>query len=295
MDLDEILVLFKPFMQFEELKITQLRHKEDNEPYQVWRIDTEREPLILKEAKGYEAEIYADVLSKINGNTPALYQTAMVKDKTYLLMQFVKGCDLCRCDRRKLVLALDALISVQKSTWESRVYEHCAYTFHKSVVDRKRRGEYLHDTELEAAYKRFLQVYVAVPRTFCHDDLLPFNIIASDDKAILIDWEYGGVLPYPTSFARFIAHYDDLDNALFYMTKEDREFSIDYYYDRLLKDFGISYADWCKTLEYFLFYEYCEWIFVGNKYGNTENNYYKKYFPMAKHQAQKILMDNPMK
>ena len=48
---------------------------------------------------------------------------------------------------------------------------------------------------------------------------------------------------------------------------------------------GIAYADWRRTLELFLFYEYCEWVFVGHKYGDTESEYYKKYLPLARRQA----------
>ena len=34
-----------------------------------------------------------------------------------------------------------------------------------------------------------------------------------------------------------------------------------------------------------MFYEYCEWVFVGHKYGDTESEYYKKYLPLARRQA----------
>lgn len=54
------------------------------------------------------------------------------------------------------------------------------------------------------------------------DDLLPFNVIVSDDRAVLIDWEYGGILPYPSSFARLIAHGEEAEDSLFHMTREDR-------------------------------------------------------------------------
>lgn len=289
MELNKILSFFAPSVKSEGVTITQLKRIEDNEPYQVWKIDTDSGSFILKEAKEYEAEVYQTILTEVNGNTPALYQTAIIDGKTYLLMEYVQGSDLCKCNRRKLTLALDALIFLQKTTWESRAYADCAYSFDKSLGDRRKRGKYLNGTELEAAYEKFLEVYTAVPRTLCHDDLLQFNIIASDDRAVLIDWEYGGILPYPTSFARLIAHGEDTEDALFYMTQDDRKFSVEYYYNNLLKGMGISYADWLKTLEYFLFYEYCEWISLGNKYGNTDNEYYKKYLPIAKQQAQKIL------
>ena len=99
------------------------------------------------------------------------------------------------------------------------------------------------------------------------------------------DGEYGGVLPDPSSFARLIAHGEEAEDALFHMTREDRDFAIDHYYDKLLRERGIAYADWRRTLELFLFYEYCEWVFVGHKYGDTESEYYKKYLPLARRQA----------
>lgn len=284
----EILKHFDTSFVSEKAIITQLKHEEDDELYQVWRIDSDNTGYILKEAKEYEYEIYHNILMKMGKSTPTIYQTAVIDDKVFLLMEYIQGEDLCKCTRSKLVLALDALISLQKETWESQAYADLGYSFDKSFVDRKHRGEYLNDSELEEVYQKFLEIYASVPRTLCHDDLLPFNIIVSADNAFLIDWEYGGILPYPVSIARLIAHGENDKNALFYMTQEDKEFAIEYYYDNLLKSVGIPHEEWRNTIEYFLFYEYCEWVFVGNKYGNTDSEYYKKYLPIAKRQALRI-------
>jgi hypothetical protein len=119
--------------------------------------------------------------------------------------------------------------------------------------------------------------------------LLPFNVISSNEKAVLVDWECGGILPYPTPFARLIAHGEENENALFYITEADKRFAINYYYQNLLAGKGILYTDWLNALEYFLFYEYCEWIFVGNKYHATDGEYFKKYSVIAKQQASKLL------
>ena len=94
---------------------------------------------------------------------------------------------------------------------------------------------------------------------------------------------------YPTAFARLVAHAEEVEDALFYMTNADKRFAIDYYYDNLLKEKGISYTNWLNTLEYFLFYEYCEWVFVGNRHNATDGKYYQKYLPIAKQQAIKLL------
>ena len=264
--------------------ITQLKHEEDDELYQVWRIDTDDAVYILKEAKGNEKKIYETFLDELKGSAPVLYQSVTMDGKIHLLLEYIEGENLCKCNRAKLTCALDALISLQRRTWGSG-----NGSLGKSLLQRQDRGRHLNDPLLEEAYEKFLSVYQSVPRTLCHDDLLPFNIIASDERAVLIDWECGGVLPYPTSFARLIAHAEEDQDALFYMTEADKQFAIAYYYDNLLKDKGISYTNWRNTLEFFLFYEYCEWVFVGNKYHATDGEYYKKYLPMAKKQAAKIM------
>lgn len=57
----------------------------------------------------------------------------------------------------------------------------------------------------------------------------------------------------------------------------------------LLKDMEIAYTEWRYSLECFLLYEYCEWVFIGNKHGETDGDYYKKYFSIAKQQAKRII------
>ena len=67
--------------------------------------------------------------------------------------------------------------------------------------------------EPERAYEQYLQIYSDVPRTLCHDDLLPFNVLCAKERAVIIDWEYAGILPYPTSLARLIAHCEEDESA----------------------------------------------------------------------------------
>lgn len=289
MDLQKIIDRIDAVTISENAAVTQLKHEEDGAPYRVWRIDSDGNSYILKEAKGIEKDIYPYIRSAAEDCIPSLHQIIPFGGHTYLLMQYIEGADLCRCDRRKLTNGLDALISLQQRTWGQQTIDALEETYEKSLLQRQDRGNYLKDPLLEEAYRTFLEVYQTVPRTLCHDDLLPFNIISSEHRAVLIDWEVGGILPYPASFARLIAHAEENPEALFYMTEADKRFAIDYYYDQLLKDKGISHSQWRDTLAYFLFYEYCEWVFVGNKYGTTDGEYYKKYLPMAKRQAEKIL------
>ena len=294
MDLQKIINLINAVSIPDTATITQLKHEEDDEYYQVWKIDANGVEYILKEAKESEREIYQTYLKNLQESAPILYEAFTVDGKTYLLLEYIDGESLCKANRTKLIHALDALISLQQKTWEDHPFDKWENSFEKSLIQRKNRGEYLNDSLLEEAYERFLKVFQLVPKALCHDDLLPFNIISGGNKAFLIDWECGGILPYPTSFARLIAHTEEKEDALFYMTKADKRFAIDYYYDRLLKEKGISYSDWLTTLDYFLFYEYCEWVFVGNKYNSTHSEYYKKYLPLAKEQATVIIKSENM-
>ena len=289
MELRKILARVDAVVIPKDATITLRTQIEDGAPYGVWNIETGDAQYILKEAKGNEVDIYQSILASFPEGVPALYQVIPWEEKNYLLMEYVQGEDLCRCNRAKLTRALDALIGLQQKTWENQDFDHLGLSFEKSVLQRQNRGKYLNDSLLEAAYAQFMRLYEAVPKALCHDDLLPFNVIASDEKAVLIDWEVAGMLPYPTSFARLIAYGEEKDDALFYMTQADRDFAVAYYYQHLLKEKGISYREWLATLEYFLFYEYCEWVFVGNKYAATDGEYYQKYLPIAKQQAKKLL------
>lgn len=268
--------------------LTRLVRQEDGEPYEVWRVECGAGRFILKRAKEYEAEVYRELLPGVGAGAPVLYQTADVGGSTYLLMEFVEGADLCRCGRRGLTLALDALIAMQKATWNDQARAGFGYTFEKSLKDRRHRGEYLGDPGLEAAYARFMSEYASVPRALCHDDLLPFNVIVSGDRAVMIDWEFAGILPYPVSFARLIAHGEEDEAALFRMSRADRDFAVRYYYENLLRGAGISWEEWRRTLELFLFYEFCEWVFIGNKYPGANEGCFKKYLGLAVRQAELI-------
>ena len=64
MELMDIIKLIYVVPITEQAVITQLKHVEDDdEPYQVWTIDTGTAQYILKEAKGDEAETYRLILS----------------------------------------------------------------------------------------------------------------------------------------------------------------------------------------------------------------------------------------
>lgn len=260
------------------ISIRQFPREEDESLYDVWRVDYPEQSFVLKKAKGQELELYKTFFREPCAYTPRLYATANSDDSDYILMEYIPGADLMHCNRKKLSHALDSLIDMQRTYWMA---DDSIGSYDKSLDGRQNRVKYLHNQRLEAAYNAYLQEFTSLPRTLCHDDLLPFNVIVSDCRAVFIDWEVGGILPYPTSLARLIAHGEETENALFIMCEEDKSFAIDYYFDRFIKGQGISFSLYRRSLDLFLFHEYCEWIYVGHKYCDTDNDRFRKYLQMA--------------
>ena len=267
--------------------ITQFRNPEDGEGYAVWCIDTPQNTYVLKRAKGYERETYEAFFRKSSVYAPQLIDSREEDGEEYLLLEYIAGQNLMHCTKDALIRTIDVLSAMQIEWWHNSNKNDVGQSFKRSLTGRKNRLNFLNDPVLERTYEAYLGAYRAVPRTLCHDDLLPFNILIAGDRAVFIDWEYGGILPYLSSIARLLAHCEDKDDAFFYMREEDRLFAIDYYYNKCAKVMGISRKSYENDLELFLFYEYCEWIYLGNKHGDTKNERYRRYHRLAVRIAQR--------
>jgi hypothetical protein len=263
--------------------------EEDGNEYAVWLADNGCTKYVLKQAKAYEIAAYRSFFSDRQPYVPSFLGACRYNGQEYFLTEYFPGTDLRVCDRRKLTLALDALAEMQNEFWErTGLYDVCV-SMEKALNAIGNRGKYLGSELLEKAYRKFEQVYRETPRSLCHDDLLPINVLVNDERAVFIDWEYGGILPYMGAFARLIAHGRENRDYYFYMSAEDREFAIAYYYDAVAKQHGISQEEFRRTLEYFLFYEYCEWIMLGNRYDSRSDERYMYYLNLAEQLAKKLV------
>jgi len=261
------------------LSIDQFPNEEEKTAfYDIWHIRYPDRSFVLKRAKGQEVSIYKTFFDKKCGYAPEFYALAHYDGSDYLLMEYVSGTNLMHCNKADLLQTVDSLIDMQQGHWLA--YDSIG-SYEQSLVNRKERALHLRNFHLENAYDAYLLEFATLPRTLCHDDLLPFNVITSDSKAVFIDWEVGGILPYPTSLARLIAHGEDAEDALFYMRETDKNFAIDYYFDKFIKGKGIDYSAYRHSLDLFIFYEYCEWVYLGNKHNCTDSERYQKYFKKA--------------
>ncbi len=275
----------------EKIEAYPFRSPEDGEEYNVWRVTFGDDVRVLKLASESEAAAYAAVGS-CDGALPRVFAVHRQEDQVYVLMEYVEGTPALRLDGENLPTVLDALIKIQSRFLGVSEPDGFPYSLKGTLERRCRRGEYLYDGDLETAYEKYLSLYRTLPLTFCHDDLLPFNVILSgggSPRAVMVDLEAAGFLPYPTSFARLIAHGTEDAEDLFYLTEADREFAIRYYYDNFASRLTPSYEEYRFVIDCFLFYEYCEWVMLGNKYGNTDTDRFRRYFALAKDMAKKLL------
>lgn len=265
--------------------VTQFCSEEDGTPYQVWKLDTDTESLVLKKTSREEQDVYETFFPN-QGPTPKVYAFGEYGGERYMLMEYVQGVSLSHCTRQQLKQTLDALIISQEQYWKCLAHSEVGYSFNKSYPNRRKRLEYMGD--LAQAYQAYLDEFSSVPRTLCNDDMLPFNVLVGEEGAVIIDWEYAGILPYPCAIARLLAFGEEDPQALFQMTEEDRQFALDYYYENLIKGKGISRSEYDRTLQLFFLKEYSEWVYCAGISGDYEMEQYKKYYGKAKKLAQDL-------
>ena len=273
--------MIKKLLQIDqEILVEQIKHEEDENYYNVWKVIIDKKIYIFKKSSKIEESIYKLYLGKLEKGVPKLYKTITHNNEIYLLMEYFEGENICKASKDKLKVVLDNLIFEQNQFWNNVALDNPNYSYEYTILRRIDRGTYLKDSLIKKHYDKFLEYYKKLPRTLCHDDLLPFNVLVNNNNACIIDWEVGGILPYPVSIARLIAHGKDNENYLFYMTDSDKEYAIKYYYDNFIKYKDISYEDYIDAINYFLLFEYCEWIMLKEKY-QEEHEIHKEYYLKA--------------
>lgn len=264
---------------------TQFCTEEDGSAYQVWKLETDAGDFVLKKITQEEKAVYEAFFSQ-GGPAPKVFGFREFAGEWYLLMEYFAGSSMSRCTRQRLIRTLDALIESQKRYWNSAEHGDVGYSFEKSWPNRCKRLAYMGD--LAPAYQAYLDTFASLPRTLCNDDLLPFNVLATEERAVILDWEYAGILPYPCALARFLAFGEERDDAMFFMTEEDRQFALDYYYAQLVQEMGISRAEFDGTMALFFFKEYSEWVYCAAISGEEDMEYAQKYGPMARKLAEDL-------
>ena len=279
-------VLAKLNFPYTVASVTQFCREEDGSPYDVWKIETDSVTAVLKRTSAEERTTCESFFPYGGCGTPTIYGFTKHNGETYMLMEFFDGETMSYCTREKLILALDALIQIQEKFWDNTDLADAGWTFEKRHAARKKRLTYMED--LSDAYKAYLEADFTVPRTLCNDDLLPFNVLVSADRAVIIDWEFAGILPYPCAIARLLAFGEENTAFMFQMSMEDKEFAVQYYYDNLIRNKGISWTEYIRTMKLFFFKEYSEWVYFARSSNDFTKPEYQKYYAKCKILAKEL-------
>ena len=122
-----------------------------------------------------------------------------------ILMNYVEGDDLKDPTDAAVCEAAKSLVAVMNAYPMGREYERDRYETYLRRLER--RAECLKDEpELARAFALFFERQKEIPLTLSNGDLLPINVLYDGKRATIIDWEFGGFMPYALDIARFIAH-----------------------------------------------------------------------------------------
>lgn len=240
--------------------------EQDIRYYDVYLLKTSSGTKILKKTSAREVSNYKRYLAGKDFTVPLFYGDFKDKDMDWILLEYIAGVDLRDMKEQYSIAAANSLVEIQNQYWDCADMERF-YTYLERI--EKRYHYVREDKILGRAYQIFLDRQRNCPRTLSNGDFLQFNAIAREDKEYIIDWGFGGIMPYSLDIARFIAHAtEDRATFPFYMNDYQKELFINRVYSGLHKK--PKYEQYIRDINLALFNEYVEFIEAGE----DEKNWY---------------------
>lgn len=206
--------------------------------YNVYKITSGNQTYVLKKSDDKEIDIYEKLLEGKHLPVPKMEGWACSNNTKWLLIEYIAGPDLRMFNKDMAYGCADSLSRIFNKYWREDNFEQNLIDnrFERYWTRINRRAECLkNELTLAAAYRIFLDRQLVCPRTLCNGDFLQCNAIASDNGIILIDWAFGGIMPYSLDIARLITHGSEKYFPFpFYMTDEYRKIFLKGVYDKLL-------------------------------------------------------------
>ena len=137
--------------------------------------------------------------------------------------------------------------------------------------------------KLRRAYQLFLDRQLVCPRTLSNGDFLQYNVMYENDTVKIIDWGFGGIMPYSLDIARFIAHATKTGCTFpFFMTDEQKILFINRVYEKLTRK--PKYEQYLQDIKLSVLNEYIEFV-------EAEEDEDKWYYYHALQLADEILYE----
>ena len=177
---------------------------DEHKVYEVYQIVRDDGTFILKrydKPKRFETErsVYARFSPDLP--VPRVYGFA----ENAMVTAFVPGEDLKEMTDAGVSAAAASVAEIMNAFPLGQDYDRTDAD--AEIAYREERLEALQNEPLLlTAYKQVLARLKDMPLTLANGDFLPLNCIYNGTRVYIIDWEYGGFLPYALDIGRFLAH-----------------------------------------------------------------------------------------
>lgn len=206
--------------------------------YNVYKIILDSDIYILKKSDDNEIEVYKKFLENKDLPAPKFKGWTCVDKVKWILIEYIEGTDLRIFNKNIAYECANSITSIFNIYWQENSFESNKLDnrFERYWTRINKRKECLKEEDkLSYAYNLFLERQLKCPRTLCNGDLLQYNAIKNNNKIILIDWAFAGIMPYSLDIARLISHGSEQSFPFpFYMTYNHRKIFLKSVYNGLL-------------------------------------------------------------
>lgn len=256
--------------------------------YDVYEVECASGKRVLKQTEAREVFNYETYLSDIDLPVPRYYGKYIEKDIIWILVEYVSGDDLRNMTDRLAIDSADCLARIQNKYWQQDENEFLQNkmddrfeVYWKRIL--KRAVSVADNYKLRKVYQLFLDRQLVCPRTLSNGDFLQYNIMQVDKAVKIIDWGFGGIMPYSLDIARFIAHATETGCTFpFFMSDEQKMLFINHVYEKLEKK--PEYEQYIQDIKLSILNEYIEFV-------EAEEDEDKWYYYHALQLADEILQE----
>ena len=169
---------------------------------------------MLKKADKREVSNYEKYLKQKDFCVPKFYGRWDDGADIWIMLESIEGNDLRDMTDELAKAAAKSIVQIQNAFWNHPDRER----FEVYLERISRRLACIKDEpEIGEAYGLFFERQKTCHRTLSNGDFLEFNVIDKNGQVFIIDWGFGGIMPYSLDLARFIAHATE-DRATFPFT-----------------------------------------------------------------------------
>ena len=232
--------------------------------YHVYKVTLNGKRYVLKRSDAAEIGVYEKFLKNQDLPAPAYFGNTTWKGRQWILLAYVEGTDLRDYTPDMALACAESLSRIANRYWQKDESEFVQKRqddrFERYWKRINKRAECLRgEPVLKAAYDRFLARQLSCPRTLSNGDFLPFNALYKEGKVILVDWAFGGIMPYSLDIARMIAHGTEGRYTFpFYMTESHKGLFVRKVYELLAHK--PSYERYLEDIRLAVLNEYIEFI-----------------------------------